>query len=174
MDHILAFRSQGKSVRYLRCDNAGEHRNLIHYCNHHNADENNDKNNKRLESALRKLNTSLESFYMNSARPNSNQRLRPSLRVRNVDRQHNRSVNFVDESKRFEEVVFNTATISDPYTPVTIQMTRNGVDKDTWTTSIKSEVNNFLKIESWKYVSRDEALKQGRNTLIPCKWLFKI
>ena len=36
IDHIKSLHAHGQSVRFLRCDNAGEHRGLIHYCNQNN------------------------------------------------------------------------------------------------------------------------------------------
>ena len=37
INHINSLQVQGKIVRFLRFDNAGEHRNLIHYCNQNNV-----------------------------------------------------------------------------------------------------------------------------------------
>ena len=83
------------------------------------------------------------------------------------------SINYIEDDEQMEEFVFNTATMSDPNTPITIQEALDGPDSELWNVSIKSEVNNFQKRKSWQYVSRDKVIKMKRK-LIPCKWVFKI
>ena len=141
------------------------------------ADPNKQNESKRMQNALKKLNSSLNPSFTNPSRRSRNRdRLRSSIKSREVARHKNNSINaFTNELSmdEFSECVFNTATTSDPNTPITIQEALDGSDSAMWDTSIKSEANNFLKRKSWKYVSRDEVLKMGRK-LIPCKWVFKI
>ena len=69
--------------------------------------------------------------------------------------------------------IYNTAIVSDPGEPTTVWEAMNGDKKKLWIPSIKSEVMNFIKRKSWKYVSVKEPIQAGRK-LIPCKWVFKI
>ena len=129
---------------------------------------------RRMEIALKKLNTSLNQNFTNPSRRRRNRgRLRSSPRLKEVVRQRYNFINAITDEQYSDEFIFNTATTSDPNTPATIQEALNGNDADTWSTSIKSEINNFLKRKSWEYVFRDEVIKMGRK-IIPCKWVFKI
>lgn len=141
------------------------------------ADFDEQNESKSMQNALKKLNSSLNPNFTNPSRRSRNRdRLRSSMRLREVARHKNNSIHaFTNELSMddFSECVFSTATNSDPNTPTTIKEALDGSDSAMWDTSVKSEVNNFLKRKSWKYVSRDEVLKMGRK-LIPCKWVFKI
>jgi hypothetical protein len=68
--------------------------------------------------------------------------------------------------------VFNTALMSDPGTPATIEEALSGPERVPWLKSIKEEVNNFLSRKAWKTVSRKEVKLKGRK-IVPQKWVFK-
>ena len=142
-------------------------------------DQNESNESKRLHNALKELNSSLNPSFTNpSTRNRRKDRLRSSIRLREIARQKQQqnSIHAITNElsiDEFSEFVFSTATTSDPNTPSTIQEALDGSDSAMWDTSIKSEVNNFLKRNSWQYVSRDEVVKMGRK-IIPCKWVFKI
>ena len=131
--------------------------------------ESNNQECRRMEIALKKLNTSLNPNFTNPSRRGRNRgRLRSSLRLKEVVRQRYNFINAITDEQSSDEFIFNTATTSDPNTPATIQEALNGNDADTWSTLLKSEVNNFLKRKSWEYIARDEIIKMGRK-IIPCK-----
>ena len=136
-----------------------------------NTENNNES--KRMHNALKKINTSLNPKFTN---PERRERYRNRLRYSSRLREKGNSIHAITNNLILNEIsehVCNTATTSDPNTPISIEEALNSNDSERWDNSIRSEINNFLKRKSWEYVSREEAIKEGRK-LIPCKWIFKI
>ena len=126
-----------------------------------------------MHNALKKINTFLNPNFTN---PERRERYRNRLQCRSRLREKGNSIHAITNNLIFNEIsehVCNTATTLDPNTPTTIEEALNSNDSKKWDNSIRSEINNFLKRNSWEYVSREEAIKAGRK-LIPCKWIFKI
>ena len=112
----------------------------------------NREKNKRLVRALKRLEGT-------SYNPTATKRLR--------------SMNYSIKASSIGHQIYSTAIISDPGEPKTVWEAMKGNEKDKWIPSLKSEVENFIKRNSWKYVKVDEPNQLGRK-LIPCKWVFKI
>ena len=75
-----------------------------------------------------------------------------------------------------ENVLLNVYTVevmTDPETPKTIRQALTCEDKELWRKSATAEVNNFLKRNSWKFVSKEKVKRLGRK-LIGVKWVFKV
>ena len=99
----------------------------------------------------------------------SNKRARLTRALKKIgDTSYNENID-----RFMREYNYSTAIISDPGVPKDIREAMQGKERGKWIPSIKSEVMNFMKRKSWKYVSIDEAEKLKRK-MIPCKWVFKI
>ena len=171
-ENIVQIFDQGGSVEL-------EMQNNDHTMNNDDANQpniipNESSESKKMQNVLKNLNTSLNSSFTKPSRRNRNRdRLRSSIRLREANRRKQNPIHMIKNDISYDEFIFSAATTSDPNTPVTIQEALNGSESENWVTSIKSEVNNFLKRKSWEYVPRKEAIEMGRK-LIPCKWVFKI
>ena len=69
--------------------------------------------------------------------------------------------------------LYTMELLSDPETPKTIQQALTSEDKKLWRMSAITEINNFLKRESWNFILKTIAREMGRK-LIGVKWVFKI
>ena len=86
----------------------------------------------------------------------------------------------LDRLNKFDEItndkvfrVYTMEIVSDENTPKTIKEALGSRDKEFWIKSAISEVNNFLKRESWKFVRKAWVKSLGRK-IIGVKWVFKI
>ena len=106
---------------------------------------------RRIENVLRKLDTSYN----------------PTRKKRS------KYVNYHVYDTPIRHKIYNTTIVSDPGEPTTIKEAMNGNESEKWKPSIKAEIMNFIKRDSWEYVSIDEPRSANRK-IIPCKWVFKI
>ena len=67
---------------------------------------------------------------------------------------------------------FNTEIQSEPGEPKTFLQAMQTNERSWWTKAIISEINNFLKLEAWKFLKISEVREQGRRP-IPTKHVFK-
>ena len=129
-------------------------------------DINNDDESQQYEMTERRIRQPRRSTRLENR---SNKRARLTRALRKIG-----DTSYNDDIDRFmREYNYSTAVISDPGVPKDIKEAMQGKEKNKWIPSIKSEVMNFIKRKSWKYVSIDEAAELKRK-LIPCKWVFKI
>ena len=67
---------------------------------------------------------------------------------------------------------YNTSVQSDPGEPKSFKQAMQSTEKEWWTRAVKSEINNFLKRNAWKFLKRSEVANKGRRP-IPTKHVFK-
>ena len=135
----------------------------------HSADQQQTNENKKLASALKKLETNLN---IDEA---------PRTRLRN---KHNSNISSggettavaIDNQNNSHTVhfVFNTALASDSGEPKNIGEAYNHqdpIEEERWRKAGRTEINNFLKRNSWTKYKRNKALEAGRK-IIGTKVIF--
>ena len=111
------------------------------------------------------------SEYESTLSPNENQE-EPyffALNEQTIDRLYQSM--HTDEATLLQ--LYTLELISDPETPTTITQALTSKDKELWRRSAIAEVNNFLKRNSWKFITKSIVKAMGRK-LIGVKWVFKI